>query len=1386
MFDRFAFEFGPVSSGTVAWLGVAADVAIKASALLALAFVAHVLLGPRRALVRSAVWNACLIGLLVLVPMSAAVPRLRLAVLPASNPAHQDSPTIVPSFPSASIETSDRDDPVPSRTVVLPKGRVKADVAVLAAIQERPHAGVAAPSTAPISRRIDPGLALLVAYALIVSLLTTRLAVSLAAVARLRRRADAVTDPSWVAALDGWRSRLGLARAVALLMSDEVSVPVAIGWLRPAIIVPRGLLNVNGPRDAVLLHELAHVRRGDYGWNLVRKLVQIVYAPHPLTWCLGRALGGVREQACDDLCVHLLGDAAGYRDALLDVAGRITRSRRPDAALGLGLAMARASRLGDRLRWIAQTPGTSRCQLPAPARWLVGGPVIALAALVGTLELTRAGAVPDATPVPVEAKLIASQHPDAKAAKADKSPAEIEVTVLAKETGRPIEGATIRPFIEFEYSRLMTDRDGHARIDLSRRKLSDSVSLEIWADGHVQQRFFFSEGDQRQPRIPERLTVELWPGEETVGGTVVNEENQPIAGALVELFGYLGSRKDPHEIASKVSTTTNMEGQWRLTATRGLTWAYLYLSHPDYLNDNPRRARPYGRIRPEVTPIGERPFATIKDFTSIETMVRGIEVAGRVTNEKGQPVPGAEVGWMAENETDTLHYDLPLTTTDQDGRFRFAHATPGRVVLQVMAKGHAPRLLAVVAKPAMKPVSITLDPPHTLTGRIVDSRGKPIEGVSVFIDTYRGYRSLGVVLSTNADGRFRWDDAPAESVLVYAGKSGHLELTDQRLTADDNAIMMTLKKLLSITGDVRDATTNRKIQDIDRIEVGARNAKSGEITWSENQRAYIAQGELRVRLDAEEAPEYFLRLQPRGYEPFVSRAFRSDEGSVKYNVALRPAALDPSTILEGVAHRPDGTPLAGAQVAVSYGSSARSRLPVPTIEDGAFRPSKTMVVATTDADGQFTITREPDPLGKDYVLVVVHPDYFAAITRDNFEPARTITARPWARVEGVARVGSRHAANTEILAYHTGPSAVGPNSISVINNTRTNDQGRFAFDRLVPGEVGLIRVDKENGTRFDLLRGVLVDVSAGATTRAEIGGRGRPLIARVKVPPGFDPAQDFATYSEFEIRSDRPEVPIPFELVAADVPFTEWEVDWMNTPEGRAYRRSLYTLHSTRLRPDGSIRVNEVPPGSYVLRLTFSADPVSGPNRAVDTVAHATSYFTIPDVPGGWTDTPFDLGELRPRPLGQPQVGAKAPVFDVATLDGRRVTLDTFRGKHLLLSFWRSDDLSSLYQLRNLMKIQERFGRNEAFAMLGMSLDGDRETLRAFVETHGIAWPQVFLGHEGTNGLAADYGVNSRLLVRGHFLIGPEGNLVAKDLFGPKLEEAVAKVLNQPIPAKAP
>jgi hypothetical protein len=87
---------------------------------------------------------------------------------------------------------------------------------------------------------------------------------------------------------------------------------------------------------------------------------------------------------------------------------------------------------------------------------------------------------------------------------------------------------------------------------------------------------------------------------------------------------------------------------------------------------------------------------------------------------------------------------------------------------------------------------------------------------------------------------------------------------------------------------------------------------------------------------------------------------------------------------------------------------------------------------------------------------------------------------------------------------------------------------------------------------------------------------------------------------------------------------------WWASAEGHEYRRNRFHLGQAKLDPDGTIHADDVPPGDYRLRLTYSAGPFRGFART-GRFAIATTKFTIPAIPGGSTEEPFDLGVLTPE-----------------------------------------------------------------------------------------------------------------------------------------------------------
>lgn len=136
-----------------------------------------------------------------------------------------------------------------------------------------------------------------------------------------RRLPSVFTRPAprqWQLRLDHLRSRLRVARFVELRVSAAVQVPVVLGWLRPAILIPVGALTGLPPEwiDALLAHELAHVRRHDYLVNIAQKAAEALLFYHPAVWWISRHIREEREHCCDDIAVSVPGEAILYARTL--------------------------------------------------------------------------------------------------------------------------------------------------------------------------------------------------------------------------------------------------------------------------------------------------------------------------------------------------------------------------------------------------------------------------------------------------------------------------------------------------------------------------------------------------------------------------------------------------------------------------------------------------------------------------------------------------------------------------------------------------------------------------------------------------------------------------------------------------------------------------------------------------------------------------------------------------------------------------------------------------------------------------------------------------------------------------------------------------------------
>jgi TonB family protein len=343
--------------------------ALKSTAVLACAWFITMLLRGRSAAWRHLVWTAASAAVLGLPLMSVSLPAWRVPV---------SSTTAGP----ASFEVSGS-----ARALSQPRSA---------------RSGSATPASQPAGRRpIDWAPIALSIWAVGALLALARMLSAWIAIERLRHSAKPFFDTGLCGAL---AKTLRVGQPVDFLETRSGSMPMTFGILRSAILLPADASEWSEERmRVVLLHELAHVRRGDVATHVLARLALIAYWWNPLAWLAWREFVKERERAADDLVLNAGTAASDYARHLLDVA----RGMQLAPATGwAAVAMVRRSQLETRLRAILDS-GVNRT---AAGRASALVTALLAVALIAPLAAVRAqSSTPAAVPADLDAAIRAAR-----------------------------------------------------------------------------------------------------------------------------------------------------------------------------------------------------------------------------------------------------------------------------------------------------------------------------------------------------------------------------------------------------------------------------------------------------------------------------------------------------------------------------------------------------------------------------------------------------------------------------------------------------------------------------------------------------------------------------------------------------------------------------------------------------------------------------------------------------------------------------------------------------------------------------------------------------------------------------------------------------------------
>ncbi len=323
-------------------------VLIKATLILVIARLLLLALPQLSAAAKHLGITLALIGAIALPIVGVIVPAWRVAVLPSVSNGAPASSGGVPAragAPSRTIGATGDDDELPAGTVAT-------------AITVAKAAGVVQGSKLDaFARALDAAKAswqgfLLMGIGAVALALLFRMAVGIAGVGVVARHSHQIADESALRELDRACDHLRLPRAVTLLRSDRVTVPVVWGLAKPILLLPASSAEWPAERlRVVLLHELAHIKRWDGLTLLATKVAVALFWFHPLMGSLERLARAECERACDDLVLDSGTKPSDYAEHLLSIAKALPQV---DPFRSVTLAMSRRSQLEGRLLSILQ------------------------------------------------------------------------------------------------------------------------------------------------------------------------------------------------------------------------------------------------------------------------------------------------------------------------------------------------------------------------------------------------------------------------------------------------------------------------------------------------------------------------------------------------------------------------------------------------------------------------------------------------------------------------------------------------------------------------------------------------------------------------------------------------------------------------------------------------------------------------------------------------------------------------------------------------------------------------------------------------------------------------------------------------------------------------
>jgi beta-lactamase regulating signal transducer with metallopeptidase domain len=499
--------------------------------------------------------------------------------------------------------------------------------------------------------------------------LSFRLALSWWVVQRLRRAAQTPVAVTLAARIEEMAAALRLSRAVRVAQSATVQVPAVAGWLRPVILLPASALTgLSAPQlDAILAHELAHVRRHDYAVNLLQTAAEILLFYHPACWWVSQRVRAERELCCDDVAVSLCGDRVLYATALADL-----ESLRAEPSLALA---ATDGPLLQRVRRLL-SPSPAGPRQPGLTAALV--PVALLAAVMTGATLTAAASPATAqSQAPARDRTIPAGH------------GVVRGQIVDAQSGRPVADAGFEISGTEDSAAGRTDESGRFE---TRPIKAGTYTMVARAKGYVWGTYGRNESpfgapiDVRAGRVSSGIEIRL-SASGAINGRILDDRGNGLRGVEIVLDPVSGPLTDGRRPEAAFAQTTE-NGVYRITAAPGDYYVRAYVGEPLPAAKGAKPPTyvstfyPGVRVKEEGQPLRIEGGLDLHDIDFTLATGQLVRVRGQIIDPTGDSLAGIRISAMHMSST-ARGGRAQSAAPDANGRFELRDLVPGEYMINV-------------------------------------------------------------------------------------------------------------------------------------------------------------------------------------------------------------------------------------------------------------------------------------------------------------------------------------------------------------------------------------------------------------------------------------------------------------------------------------------------------------------------------------------------------------------------------------------------------------------------------------------------------------------------------------------------------------------------------